>query len=190
MMAFLDYYKPLKLDPKAINCMLPHEIVSQFIVTAIFNQAQRKKALGFHSTFLSIAEIQSHLKRCAMANEAKMSIFVTKWNRMCFRLTSYGQINKDQKIADFSTEVMKLNKAFVERVARLFVKRAKIRHTIAFCQWRRDFRKKQNKLSDKSISQMDGMIAANTAYFDRMNALSNDIVKQYSTQSLIYSKQR
>lgn len=159
-------------------------------MTQIFNKQQIEKAKLLQTTDTQICRIQQVLKMCAMANEAKASLFELKWNRMSFGLTMYGQSAKDKFVQSFSTEVMKVSKQIIQGVAKMFIKRSKMKHTIAFCQWRRDYKSKKIQIGKANKEQMSNMISANIEYFNQMNELSNQVLKDYSTESINYEQQK
>lgn len=79
---------------------------------------------------------------------------------------------------------MLIDRNVVARVARLFVHRCRLRHIIAFCEWRRDFKSTKKKLSLESLAQIEEIIETNAAYLQRMNDMANDGIRQYCMESM------
>jgi len=108
---------------------------------------------------------------------------MVKWNRVAFKLTAYGFKNGDEMVANFSTKVSGVRKDIIMRVAKLFVKRAKIRHTAAWAQWRRGCSSARNKLSATSRDQLDDIILGSLAYLRKMHRLAEDVLSKYHENS-------
>lgn len=51
--------------------------------------------------------------------------------------------------------IAKIKPSIIWNLGKFWVKRAKIRHSIAFCEWRRDF---EGRLSSRSMEELDDII--------------------------------
>jgi len=86
----------------------------------------------------------------------------------------------------FGTEAFKIPNEVKQKVAKLFITRSKIRHTLAFCEWRRNF---SQSLSEESRDQIDEMIESHKQYFTRTNKAAAMAVEQYQKKCSFVKEQ-
>lgn len=121
------------------------------------------------------------MKKVALLNRTKSDIFIQKWNKVYFKMTIHAQRVQDTDLQQLCKNISQIPKAVLLALSKFWVKRSKIRHSIAFCEWRRDF---MSNLSGQSLEELDEIIETKRKYIDDMNVMSKTVVKKYKKDNI------
>lgn len=121
------------------SSMKPHQIILLFLINHEHNSTQRHKINLFKSCFNNFIKMQKSVGKVTLANKTKAMIFIINWKKVWTKMFNYSLRCKDISLRELCDAISKIPEEIIDRLASFFVIRSKIRHSIAFCQWRRDF---------------------------------------------------